>query len=54
MSYDYLLTLCLILVSTKLLSLLTGKFQLPQVVGHYWQGCCLAPPVLGYCSQAIF
>ena len=33
MSYHYLLDLALILVSTKLLGLLTQRFQMPQVVG---------------------
>ena len=33
MSYHYLLDLALILLSTKLLGLLTQRFQMPQVVG---------------------
>ena len=47
MSYHYLLDLALILVSTKLLGLLTQRFQMPQVVGAllagliatYFDGC---------------
>ena len=33
MSYHYLLDLALILLSTKLLGIATGKFQMPRVVG---------------------
>ena len=38
MSYQYLLTLCLILASTKVLSIATGRLQLPQVVGSLLAG----------------
>lgn len=54
MSYDYLLTLCLILVSTKLLSLLTGKFQLPQVVGALLAGLLLGPACFGVLQPSDF
>lgn len=33
MAYHYLMDLALILLSTKLLGLLTQRFQMPQVVG---------------------
>ena len=32
-TYKFLLDLCLILLSTKVLGLLTRKFSMPQVVG---------------------
>ena len=41
MSYQYLLTLCLILASTKVLSIATGRLQLPQVVGSLLAGLLL-------------
>ncbi len=47
MDYDYLLTIALILVSTKLFSIITSKFQLPQVVGALLAGLILGPAVLG-------
>ena len=37
-SYDFLFSLALILLSTKVLGLVTKRFQLPQVVGRSWQG----------------
>lgn len=54
MSYDYLLTLCIILVSTKLFSLLTGKFQLPQVVGALLAGLLLGPACFGVLQPSDF
>ena len=39
MSYRCLLDLALILLSTKVLGLLTQRFQMPQVVGPFWQVC---------------
>ena len=38
MSYHYLLDLALILLSTKLLGMLTRRFQMPQVVGALLAG----------------
>ena len=43
MSYHYLLDLALILLSTKLLGLLTQRFQMPQVVGALLAGLILGP-----------
>ena len=34
MSYHYLLDLALILLSTKLFGILTGKFQMPREIGR--------------------
>ena len=46
MSYKYLLDIALILLSTKLLGLITRKFNLPQVVGALLAGVILGPSVL--------
>ena len=46
MSYKYLLDIALILLSTKLLGLITRKFNLPQVVGALIAGVILGPSVL--------
>lgn len=46
MSYHYLLDLALILLSTKLLGIATGKFQMPRVVGALLAGLILGPAVL--------
>ncbi len=43
MSYTYLLTLCIILISTKFLGVLTGKLHMPQVVGALLAGLLLGP-----------
>lgn len=48
MSYDYLWHIALILVSTKILGLVTQKFQMPQVVGALLAGLILGPAVLGF------
>lgn len=45
--YRYLLDLALILVSTKVLGMLTRKVQLPQVVGALLAGLVLGPAFLG-------
>lgn len=47
MSYDYLWHIALILISTKVLGLITQKFQMPQVVGALLAGLILGPAVLG-------
>ena len=46
MSYQYLLDIALILLSTKLLGLVTRKFQMPQVVGALLAGLILGPACL--------
>ena len=43
MAYHYLMDLALILLSTKLLGLLTQRFQMPQVVGALLAGLLLGP-----------
>jgi Kef-type K+ transport system membrane component KefB len=54
LTYSYLLTLCIILISTKIFSLITGKMQMPQVVGSLLAGLILGPAVLGTITQSLF
>ncbi len=46
MDYHFLLDIALILISTKLLGMLTRKIQMPQVVGALIAGVILGPAVL--------
>lgn len=46
MSYEYLLDIAIILVSTKLLGLFTKKLHMPQVAGTLLAGLILGPAVL--------
>lgn len=46
MDYHFLLDLALILISTKVLGLITRKFSLPQVVGALLAGLILGPAML--------
>ncbi len=52
--YKFLLDLCLILLSTKLLGLLTRRFHLPQVVGALLAGLFLGPAFLNIISETTF
>ena len=54
MSYHYLLDLALILASTKLLGLITQKFQMPQVVGALLAGLILGPDGLNLLKETEF
>ncbi len=54
MGYKYLLDIALILLSTKLLGLLTRRVQLPQVVGALLAGLLLGPAVLGWITESEF
>lgn len=54
MEFGYLLDLALILVSTKLLGLLTRKIQMPQVVGALLAGLILGPACLGWLHESSF
>ena len=54
MSYHFLLDLALILLSTKLLGIATGKFQMPRVVGALLAGLVLGPAVLNILSETAF
>ena len=52
--YGFLLDLALILLSTKLLGLLTQRFQLPQVAGALLAGLILCPAVLNVIQETEF
>ena len=54
MSYGYLLDLALILLSTKVLSLVTKRFKLPQVVGALLAGLILGPAVFNIIEETDF
>lgn len=54
MDYTYLLSLALILLSTKVLGLFTKKLKLPQVVGALLAGLLLGPAFLGVLKETEF
>ena len=53
-SYRYLLDLAIILLSTKLLGLLTRRVQMPQVVGALLAGLILGPAGFGLLTETSF
>ena len=54
MSYKYLLDIALILLSTKCLSLVTKRFNLPQVVGALLAGVILGPAMFNILNETEF
>lgn len=54
LSYKFLLDLALILLSTKVLGLITRKFQMPQVVGALLAGLILGPAMFNILSETDF
>ncbi len=54
LSYKYLFDIALILISTKLLGLLTRKFQMPQVVGALLAGLVMGPAMLNILNETHF
>ncbi|MBQ7561227.1 MAG: cation:proton antiporter [Synergistaceae bacterium] len=52
--YTYLLSLCVILMSTKIFSILSRRAQLPQVVGALMAGLFFGPAVLGAITNNFF
>ena len=53
-SYEFLLDLAIILISTKLLGLVTKRFQMPQVVGALLAGLIFGPAVLNILKETDF
>ena len=49
--YSYILFIALILLSTKILGLVTKKMKLPQVVGALLAGVILGPAVLNVAKR---
>ncbi|WP_122639642.1 cation:proton antiporter [Romboutsia sp. Marseille-P6047] len=54
LSYNFLLDLALILLSTKVLGIITKKFQMPQVVGALLAGLILGPAMFNVLSETDF
>lgn len=54
MSYNFLFDLALILLSTKLLGLLTKKVKMPQVVGALLAGLVLGPAMFNVLKETDF
>ena len=54
MDYTYLLGLAIILLSTKLLGLVTEKIHMPQVVGALLAGIILGPSGIGFLENTDF
>ena len=54
LSYHFLFDIALILLSTKLLGLLTRKIQMPQVVGALLAGLILGPAALNILHETDF
>ena len=54
LSYQFLFDLALILISTKLLGLLTKRVQMPQVVGALLAGLILGPAVFNILHETDF
>lgn len=54
MNYSFLLNLTIILLSTKVLGLVTRKFHMPQVVGALLAGVILGPAMLGTLHETEF
>lgn len=52
--YNYLLSLCVILMSTKIFSIISRRAQLPQVVGALMAGLFFGPAVLGALTTKYF
>nr|WP_296649334.1 cation:proton antiporter [Romboutsia sp. 13368] len=53
-SYNYLLDLALILLSTKILGIITKRFKMPQVVGALLAGLILGPAVFNILKETNF
>jgi len=53
-SYDFLLSIAIILLVTKIFSLMSRKVHMPQVVGALIAGVVLGPSVLGQITETDF
>lgn len=54
MTYNYLLDIALILISTKILGLVVKRFQMPQVVGALLAGLILGPVIFDVLQETDF
>ena len=53
-SYEFLLVIAIILLSTKLLGLLSERVHMPQVVGALAAGILLGPSALNFVGETDF
>ena len=53
-SYHYLLDIALILLSTKVLGIITKRYQMPQVVGALLAGLIFGPACLNFLQETDF
>ena len=53
-SYDFLLSLAIILLATKVMGLLSERVHMPQVVGALVAGILLGPSMLGFIEETDF
>ena len=51
MSYDFLLTIAIIMLCTKLFGLTSERVHMPQVVGALIAGVLVGPSVLGWVGR---
>lgn len=54
MSYDFLLTIAIIMLSTKVFGLTSERVHMPQVVGALVAGVLVGPSVLGWVGESDF
>lgn len=54
MGYQFLLDIAIILLSTKILGLITKRFHMPQVVGALLAGLLLGPAMFGVLTETEF
>ena len=54
MPYHYLMDIALILLSTKILGIITKRFQMPQVVGALLAGLIMGPALLNIIHSTEF
>lgn len=54
MDYTFLMSICIILFTTKVFGVITGRLQIPQVVGALLAGLVLGPLALGIVQPSEF
>lgn len=53
-SFDFLLTLAIILLSTRFLGSLSNRVNMPQVIGALLTGFILGPSIIGHVNETEF
>ena len=54
MSYDFLLTIAIVMLFTKIFGLTSERVHMPQVVGALVAGVLVGPSVLGWVGETDF